>query len=126
LNVSGPFPVPTNQPITCPQNINGTNIISSDLVIPNGGTLICNTSENICTGEVYSKTRSQFCYPTSDSDVPGPITYLCYNDGLPTYYPRVRRVFSAGGNKWPTNAKFIFSANSIKPTNSRPPFYNAT
>jgi len=87
-------------------------------VIPDGGTLICNISENICTGEIYSETASQFCYPTTDSDVPGPVIFLCYNDGLPTYYPRVRRVFSAGGNKWPQGEKLIFSGNSIVPTNN--------
>ena len=75
---------------------------------------------NICTGEIYSETISQFCYPTTDSDVPGPVIFLCYNDGLPTYYPRTRRVYSAGGNKWPQGEKLLFSANSIVPTNAIP------
>jgi hypothetical protein len=88
------------------------------VVIPDGGTLICNVSENICTGQIYDITSNQFCYPTTDSDVPGPIIGLCYNDGLPTYYPRTRRVYSAGGNKWPQGEKFLFSANSIVPTNN--------
>ena len=88
------------------------------VIIPDGGTLICNVSENICTGEIYGITESQFCYPTTDSDVPGPIISLCYNDGLPTYYPRTRRNYSAGGNKWPQGEKFIFSANSIVPVNN--------
>jgi len=88
------------------------------IVIPDGGSLICNISQNICTGEIYSETANQFCYPTSDSDVPGPIIYLCYNDSLPTYYPRVRRVYSAGGNKWPQGEKLIFSGNSVIPTNN--------
>jgi hypothetical protein len=87
------------------------------IIIPDGGTLICNVSENICTGENYGITESQFCYPTTDSDVPGPITYLCYNDGLPTYYPRVRRTYSAGGNKWPQGEKFIFAASAEIPCN---------
>jgi hypothetical protein len=103
---SSPFP-PVTSSVTTPK----TN------VIPDGGTLICNISENICTGEVYSVTSNQNCYPTSDSNVPGRIVSLCYNDGLPTYYPRQRRTFSAGGNKWPQNEKFIFSANSIVPIN---------
>ena len=90
------------------------------IVIPDGGVLICNVSENICTGEIYSETISQFCYPTTDSDVPGPVIFLCYNDGLPTYYPRTRRVYSAGGNKWPQGEKLLFSANSIVPTNAIP------
>ena len=84
-------------------------------IIPDGGTLVCNISENICTGEVYKTTSNQSCFPTSDSDVPGKIISLCYNDGLPTYYPRQRRTFSAGGNKWPENEKLLFSANAIRP-----------
>ena len=87
-------------------------------VIPDGGTLVCNVSENICTGEIYSTTQNQQCYPTSDSDVPGPIINLCYNDGLPTYYPRVRRTYSAGGNKWPQGAKDIFAASAEIPCNN--------
>lgn len=86
-------------------------------VIPDGGTLVCNVTENICTGEIYSITQNQQCYPTSDSDVPGPIINLCYNDGLPTYYPRVRRTYSAGGNKWPQGAKDIFVASAQIPCN---------
>jgi hypothetical protein len=87
-------------------------------VIPDGGTLICTISENICTGEVYRSTTIKQCNPTSDSDVPGPIIELCYNSNLPTYYPKERRVFSAGGNKWPQGEKFLFSANGIRQTNN--------
>ena len=80
------------------------------VLIPDGGTLICNVSENPCTGEIYSSTENNFCNPTTASDVPGPIISLCYNDGLPTYYPRERRTYSAGGNKWPQGEKIINSA----------------
>jgi len=86
------------------------NAAPETIVIPDGGTLICNVSENLCTGEIYSSTQNNFCNPTTSSDVPGPITGLCYNDGLPTYYPRQRRTYSAGGNKWPQGEKFINSA----------------
>lgn len=75
-------------------------------------------SENPCTGQIYSVTGNQNCYPTSDSDVPGPVIGLCYNDGLPTYYPRNRYTYSAGGNKWTQGEKFLFSANSIVPVNN--------
>lgn len=75
------------------------------IVIPSGGTLICNVTENICTGEIYSVTGNQQCYPTSDSDVPGPIIYLCYNDGLPVNYPRTRLTYATSGNKFPVNNK---------------------
>ena len=76
------------------------------VVIPDGGSLICNISENICTGEVYSVTpASDNCNPTSASDVPGPIMLLCYNDALPTYYPRQRRAYGSSGNSWPTQTE---------------------
>ena len=79
-------------------------------VIPDGGTLQCNVTENICTGQVTSKTKQSFCYPTSSSDVPGRIIYLCYNDGLPTYYPKTKLTYGTSGDKWPVNAKFILPA----------------
>jgi hypothetical protein len=121
---SGPNPAPVIPP---PPNHGSSNnpvlppIIPvtepEPVIIPDGGSLICNVSENICTGEIYDITSNQFCYPTTDSDVPGPVIYLCYNDGLPTYYPRVRRAFASSGSKWPVGNKLYFSANSIVPTN---------
>jgi len=126
-----PTPTPSISPIIPPNpNDNGSSIPvippqapiieipTTNKVIPDGGNLICNISQNICTGEIYfEKQLNNNCNPTSSSDIPGPVKYLCYNDTLPTYYPRTRRIFSAGGNKWPTNEKLIFSANSIKPNN---------
>ena len=76
------------------------------VVIPDGGNLICNTRENICTGEVSSSPTSDNCNPTSASDVPGPIMDLCYDDSLPTYYPRTRYVMTNSGNKFPVGYKF--------------------
>ena len=81
-------------------------VIIPDIVIPDGGTLVCNTYENPCTGELYVKVSARLCNPTSASDVPGPIMELCYDDSLPTYYPKTRRTYLAGGDKWPFNAKF--------------------
>ena len=78
------------------------------VVIPDGGSLVCNISENICTGEVYSVTQANNnCNPTSASDVPGPIMLLCYNNGLPTYYPRQRRTYGSSENAWPTQTELI-------------------
>jgi len=83
------------------------------VVIPDGGSLICNISENICTGEVYSVTpASDNCNPTSASDVPGPIMLLCYNDALPTYYPRQRRAYGSSGNAWPTQTELVSIINT--------------
>jgi len=58
----------------------------------------------ICNG------RHNFCNPTSNSDVPGPIVNLCYNDTQQTYFPKTRLTYLAGSNKWPTNYKNIISA----------------
>lgn len=78
------------------------------VVIPDGGNLVCNISENICTGEVYSVTQANDnCNPTSASDVPGPIMPLCYNDALPTYYPRQRYIMTNSGNKFPVGYKCL-------------------
>jgi hypothetical protein len=78
------------------------------VVIPDGGNLICNVAENICTGEILSITQADNnCNPTTASDVPGPIIDLCYNDGLPTYYPRQRYIMTNSGNKFPVGYKFM-------------------
>lgn len=79
--------------------------------IKDGGSLVCNTVVNPCTDEVISQTKSQIiCNPTTDSDVPGPIMELCWNDGTPTWYPRQRYTMGTSGNKWPVNSKEIVSA----------------
>ena len=78
------------------------------VVIPDGGNLICNISENICTGQILSATpANDNCNPSSASDVPGPIIPLCYNDALPTYYPRQRYIMTNSGNKFPEGYKFM-------------------
>lgn len=92
---------------TVPNDIPEPPIVIQDL-----GTMICGTQENICTGESYSQPTNQLCHPTSDSDVPGSIMELCWNDGTPTWFPRQRYVMTNSGNKWPVNAT-LFSA--IKP-----------
>lgn len=104
--------IETTDPITCPDNYADTPIES--IVIPNGGTLICNAIENICTGETIVKPNRNICNPTSDSNVPGPIINLCWNNGLPTWYPRQRYIMGSSGNKFPTNYKALVSGNSIK------------
>jgi len=78
------------------------------VVIPDGGNLICNITENICTGEVLSVTKANNnCNPSSASDVPGPVILLCYNNGLPTYYPRQRYIMTNSGNKFPVGYKCL-------------------
>ena len=78
------------------------------VVIPDGGNLICSITENICTGEVLSVTKANDnCNPSSASDVPGPVIPLCYNDALPTYYPRQRYIMTNSGDKFPVGYKFM-------------------
>jgi hypothetical protein len=74
------------------------------IVIQDSGNLICSIQENVCTGEsVYHKAQ-QLCNPTSDSDVPGTIQLLCWNDGTPTWFPRQRYIMTNSANKWPTSS----------------------
>lgn len=87
--------------------------------IPDGGTLVCSVTENFCTGQVINTRKNRICYPSTDSDIPGPMFGLCYDKSLPTNYPKQRRTYLAGGGKWPTNAKNIGSANSIVPVTNR-------
>jgi hypothetical protein len=85
-----------------------------DIIIPDGGTLVCNTIENFCTGEVIRKTSRQFFHPTSDSDVPGKIIELFYDSSVQEpYYPKTKLTYGTSGDKWPVGAKFIRSANAI-------------
>lgn len=119
-NEPNPIPPPVLPPTPQPSGPSGPIIppiiiipIPPPIVIPNGGSLVCNVIENICTGEIYSITVDQKCYPTSDSDVPGPIINLCYNNSLPTYYPKTKLTYGTSGNKWPINNKIWGSANGI-------------
>jgi hypothetical protein len=125
----GPEPPPVVPPLYKPPKkaggvdpvmpkIYAVNTTPDTNVIPEGGTLICNISEDICSGNIFSETKSQNCFPTTDSDVPGPIMYLCYSDGLPTYYPRVRRTYATSGSKWPEGAKDILPASAQIPCNN--------
>jgi len=77
------------------------------IVIQDEGNLICSVQENICTGETKYSISQQLCHPTTDSNVPGPIQDLCWNDGTQTWYPRQRYVMTNSGSKWPQNAKLL-------------------
>jgi hypothetical protein len=80
-------------------------------VIQNGGNLVCNTIVNPCTQEVIQQTKSQqLCNPTTDSNVPGQIQPLCWNDGTQTWYPRQRYIMPTTTDKWPTGYKGFVSA----------------
>jgi len=76
------------------------------IVIQDGGVLICSVQENVCTGETKSTISQKLCNPTTDSDVPGQIQDLCWNDGTQTWFPRQRYIMTNSGNKFPYNYKF--------------------
>jgi hypothetical protein len=85
------------------------------IVIQDGGTLICSVQENVCTGESKQSISQQMCHPTTDSDVPGTIQELCWNDGTQTWYPRQRYVMTNSSNKWPTNAILVSAIKPLEP-----------
>jgi hypothetical protein len=96
------FSNPTN-PYGCPTN-----------EIQDGGNLVCNVVVNPCTQEVIKRTKSQqLCNPTTDSDVPGQIQQLCWNDGTQTWFPRQRYIMPTSGTKWPQGYKGFVSG--LKP-----------
>lgn len=82
------------------------------IVIKDFGNLVCGTKENLCTGEIITSIKLDNCHPTTDSDVPGPIQDLCWNDGNPTWYPRQQYVMTNSANKWPVNAPLV---SAVKP-----------
>ena len=94
--------------------------------IPDGGVLICGTGTDTDTGTGTDTDKTMIdvltnrCNPTSASDVPGPITELCYNDGQQTYYPKTKLTYGTSGNKWPVNYKIVKSANGIVAINTFP------
>ncbi len=86
-------------PNLCPNNI-----------YQDGGNLVCNTIVNPCTGEVIQKTTARSCYLTSDSDVPGPIRTLCWDNRLQTWYPRQQYFMNNSTDKWPEGYKGLVTA----------------
>jgi len=117
---NGEFKNPETLPPPPPPTVNtGTELPPTQkevpikpIVIQDLGNLVCGTYQNICTGEMTSHQTDTLCHPTSDSDVPGTIMELCWNDGTPTWYPRQRYVMTNSGNKWPINATLL---SAVKP-----------
>lgn len=85
------------------------------IVIQDGGILICSIQQDPCTGETKSSISQQLCHPTTDSDVPGPIQELCWNDETQTWYPRQRYIMTNSANKWPINAELLSSIQIYDP-----------
>lgn len=72
------------------------------IVVQDFGTLLCNVTENPCTSFSQTKKANQFYHPTSDSDVPGKIELLYWDENTQTWYPRNNYSMNTSGNKWPT------------------------
>ena len=101
------------------ERVNSENIVinpNSDnpITIQDLGTLVCGTIENPITGVVVRQPPIPNCHLTTDSNVPGQIMSLCWNDGITPWYPRTRYTMTNSGNKWPTNATLI-SAVIVEP-----------
>lgn len=90
-------------------------VVPAPIVIPDFGNLLCNVTENICTGETTVQPSNRNFHPTTDSDVPGPIRELYWNERLPTWYPRQQYTMNNSTNKWPINSKAILPSNGFIP-----------
>jgi hypothetical protein len=97
-----PLPTGVRDPFGCPTT-----------TYQDGGNLVCNQTVSPCTNEVIETTFVPNCYPSSDSDVPGNIVPLCWNNRIQTWYPKQRRTMNNSANKWPQNYKLFRSANAI-------------
>ena len=99
-NISGPFAYN----ITNPDNCSGNSI-------QDGGTLVCGTFANPCSGDIIKtgNTSATICNPTSASDVPG-YSVLCWNNKVQTWFPRQRYFMNNSTDKWPVNYKAFVSA----------------
>ena len=92
--------------------------VPNDMIIQDGGVLVCGTYENPCTGELYQKPVNPItCNLTTDSDVPGRISSLCWNNRHPTWLPKQSRQMNNSVDKWPINAT-LFSAIHHTPSPS--------
>jgi hypothetical protein len=77
------------------------DILAKPIVVSDYGTLSCNIMENPCTLYTETKQANQFYHPTSDSNVPGKIELLYWDENTQTWYPRQQRVMNTSDNKWP-------------------------
>jgi hypothetical protein len=83
-------------------------------IIPNGGSLNARLIVNQCNGEVIQTLKTNNCFPTTASNVPGRIMNLCYDNNIQTWYPKLRYYMNNSNNKFPQGYKYLISANGIK------------
>jgi hypothetical protein len=95
----------------------GNNVTTyNQTSIPNGGSLISNTYQNPCTGQVTQTSVYPLCFPTSDSDVPSTpsVKQLCFNNTNPQItFTRKRYTMNNSLHKWPMNYKFSLAPQII-------------
>ena len=103
-NISGPYQYGVPNPFDCSSN-----------AIQDGGSLVCNSYADPCTGTIIQTVSQQQCFPTYCSDVPGQIMDLCWNPQMQTFFPRNRLTMSNSLNKWPQGYKGFQSA--VSPVN---------
>jgi len=112
LRVNNTILDPSNNTFSSPSN--PFNCPTTE--IQDGGNLVCSVVVNPCTQEVIKRSVSQqLCNPTTDSDVPGQIQQLCWNDGTQTWYPRQRYTMGNSGTSWPEGYKGFVSALTLEP-----------
>lgn len=106
-NISGPFAYGMPNPNDCSNN-----------AIQDGGSLVCGTYVNSCSGEIIQQTstNSYICSPASASDVPGS-SILCWDSQLQSWFPRQRYFMNNSADKWPTNYKGFVSAIDLSGCN---------
>jgi hypothetical protein len=99
-NISGPFAYGIPDPNDCSGNS-----------IQDGGSLVCGTFANPCSGVIIKRdvNPAVTCHPASASNVPGD-SLLCWNNKVKTWFPRQRYVMTNSGNKWPEGYKGFVSA----------------
>lgn len=104
-----PPPPPKKKPVIPNGGIPSVprNVPPGPTVIKDLGNLICNTTENECTGKITTQLANKFFHPTTDSDVPGKIQELYWKSSIQTWYPKERLTMNNSTNKWPENSKFI-------------------
>lgn len=98
-NISGPFQYGIPNPFDCSTN-----------AIQVGGSLLCGSYANPCTGEIIQTVSQEQCFPTYCSDVPGEIMDLCWNPKFQTFFPRSKVTMNNSLNKWPQGYKGFQSA----------------
>jgi hypothetical protein len=98
-NPTGPFQTNHPNPDSCPFDY-----------ILDGGSLVCNTYANPCSGEIIQTINNPLCFPTSCSDVPGPVQGLCWNPAIPTWNPRNKLTMNNSTDGWPNGYKGFVSA----------------